>query len=307
MQDKSCFLDAGTRRVVWVTSLAVLLAGVLAGCSPVQESLAQQGQGGRLNGVIERAEQGELIFNGESWQMLPDQEHDVFGLFKLESALATLRPEGSTRPTLAPVVRVSMEAGQQEKHRVKQLLDAGLMGLILPQVETAEQVREFVSAMRYPPQQEGRWYSGEPRGRRGWSPGRAAQLWGVSTEEYAPKADVWPLNLEGELLAMILIETKQAVDNIEEILEVPGLGAALVGMGDLSMSLGVGTPASNQDHPDVMAAVDRVAAACAAHRAGGGKVICGRYQTPEGLEAAIDKGFTMFTSERGDYRGDLTR
>ena len=81
MQDGSCFPDAGTRHVVWATGLAVLLGGVLAGCSPVQEGRAQQGQGGRLNGIIERAERGELIFNGESWQMLPDQEHDVFGLF----------------------------------------------------------------------------------------------------------------------------------------------------------------------------------------------------------------------------------
>ncbi|MBI4539875.1 MAG: hypothetical protein HY704_10250 [Gemmatimonadetes bacterium] len=260
-----------------------------------------------MNGITERAERGQLIFNGESWQMLPDQEHDVFGLLRLEPALAALRPEGSARPTLAPVVRVGMEAGQQEKHYVKQLLDAGLMGLILPQIETAEQLREFIAAMRYPPQQRGRWYGGEPAGKRGWSPGRAAQFWGVSTEEYARKADVWPLNAEGELLAMILIETKQAVDNIAELLEVPGLGVVLVGMGDLSMSLGLGTPAANQNHPDVMAAVDRVAQACAAHRSSGGKVICGRYQTAEGLEAAIAKGFTMFTSQRGDYRGDLMR
>jgi len=299
MQDRTCFQDVRWRRMAWAAGIAVVLCVLVAA-----DGLAQ-GRGDRLNQIIERAERGQVIFNGEGYQMLPDQEHDVFGVLKLEPALAALRPEGSTRPTLAPVVRVGMEAGQQNKHYVKQLLDAGLMGLILPQVQTAEQVYEFVSAMRYPPQQGGRWYAGEPVGRRGFLSSRAAQLWGLSTDEYARKADVWPLNPEGELLAIALIETKEAVEDIEEILEVPGLGAVLLGLGDLSMSLGVGTPAANPTHPEVMAAMGRVAQACAAHRSRGGKVICGSYQAPEGLEAAIVNGFTMFTSSRGDYRGDL--
>ena len=154
--------------------------------------------------------------------------------------------------------------------------------------------------MRYPPQQEGRWFGGDPEGGRGFQANRAAELWGVSQDEYARRADVWPLDPEGELLAIAMIETKAAVDNIEEILEVPGLGAILLAQADLSMSLGVGTPAANPSDPEVMAAVDQVARACAAHRDRGGRVICGRYQTPEGVEAAVAKGFTMFTSRRGD-------
>ena len=241
MQDRTCFQDVRWRRMAWAAGIAVVLCVLVAA-----DGLAQ-GRGDRLNQIIERAERGQVIFNGESYQMLPDQEHDVFGVLKLEPALAALRPEGSTRPTLAPVVRVGMEAGQQNKHYVKQLLDAGLMGLILPQVQTAEQVYEFVSAMRYPPQQGGRWYAGEPVGRRGFLSSRAAQLWGLSTDEYARKADVWPLNPEGELLAIALIETKEAVEDIEEILEVPGLGAVLLGLGDLSMSLGVGYTGCQSD------------------------------------------------------------
>jgi 4-hydroxy-2-oxoheptanedioate aldolase len=304
MQDESRIRPARWARIGSTIRAGVVVCGIAALSVAARDAHAQQAPAGRLNKIIERAEKGGIIFNNESWLLLPDQEHDPFGLQKMERAMAALRPAGSEHPTLTPLVRMSMEATMQEKHRVKQLLDGGVMGIILPQVETAAQVREFVSSMRYPPQQGGRFYGGEPVGKRGWSPGLAVQFWGVTTPEYARKADLWPLNPEGELIAAVLIETKQAIDNIEEILEVPGLGIAFLGMGDLSMSLGVGNPGSNPNDPAVMAAADKMGAACRAHRARGGKVLCGRYQIPDGIDAAIAKGFTIFTAERGNYRGD---
>ena len=126
----------------------------------------------------------------------------------------------------------------------------------------------------------------------------------MSRADYTRKADLWPLNPEGELLAIAMLETRESVENIEEILEVPGLGAVLIGTADMSMSFGIGTPAPPDDSPVIAAAVERIAAACDAHHARGGKVICGRYQTAEGLEAAVERGFRMFTSGRGNYSGD---
>ena len=301
--------DSNWRQAFWAAGLAVTASCVLAWFSFANQELhaervEQAGDVGRLNGLIERTERGEFNFNGESWQMLPDQEHDIFGLLALQSALTELRPEGSTHPTRTPVVRMSMEANRFEKHRVKQYLDVGLMGLILSQVKTPEEVYEFVQSMRYPP--PGSHYPEGPEGTRGFAPTRATQFWGVDMETYMRKADVWPLNPNGELLALVMLETKEAIENIDEILEVPGLGGVLVGMSDMSMSYGLGTPTPPGDHPVIPEAIQKVADACAAHHARGGKVICGAYQTPQGPETAIEEqGFTMFTFPRGEYRGDL--
>ena len=285
--------------------LLVLAGFGLGGTNLVQAQEASEHPRtvGRLNTIIENAEQGKLSFNGESWQMMPDNEHNIFGIIELQTAMKKNRPEEAERFLLPPVVRISMEANHLEKHRIKQYLDAGLMGLILPQSETLDQVREFISMMRYPPQ--GEFYATGPKGRRGWAPTRATRYWGVDMDTYMRKADLWPLNPEGELLAIVLLETKSQVENIEELLELPGLGAVMFGTADQSMSYGLGTPAPPADHPIIMANIERFTRACEAHHKRGGKVICGAYQTPQGLETAVDQGLTMFTSQRGDFPRDM--
>ncbi len=262
---------------------------------------------GRLNKIIENFENGRVSFGGESWILLPDGEHDVFGTIKLQPAMADNFDQATGRFKLTPGVRIGMEAGHQEKHVVKQYLDAGMMVLILPQSETPAQVRDFLKSMRYPPQENGKWFGGEPVGHRGWAPTAAARYWGVDMDTYMRKADLWPLNPEGELLACALLETKSQIEHIEELLEVPGLGCVLIGTMDMTMNYGLGTPAPSGNHPTILAAVERVARACEAHHGRGGKVICGAYQTPHGLARNIEEfGFMMFTGGRGNppYTGD---
>ena len=81
------------------------------------------------------------------------------------------------------------------------------------------------------------------------------------------------------------------VKNIREILAVPGLGAILIGQGDLSMSLGVGTPGANQLHPEVEAEVAKVAKACVEM-----KKLCGSYQGD--VKTRLAQGFRLFTARR---------
>ena len=78
--------------------------------------------------------------------------------------------------------------------------------------------------------------------------------WGLSQAEYERRADVWPLNPEGDLLAVVMIESAEGLARVDQIAAVPGVGALFVGAGsDLSRSLGVAQPS-----PDLEAAFAKI-------------------------------------------------
>jgi 2-keto-3-deoxy-L-rhamnonate aldolase RhmA len=240
---------------------------------------------GRLNQIIEQFEQGKPAFANEHWQFI-SLEHTLI-LDNYAKAMASLRPAEGTRPRLSPIVRLAQAADQEFRHAVKQVLDDGAFGIILPDVKTKEEVERFVSSMRYP-QQPGSKYP-RPEGTRGWGPtGATRMMGGLSNAEHHRKADLWPLNPEGELLAIVMIETREAIKNIDEILKVPGLGAALIGPADLSLALGAGTPAPNPSAPAVEAATATVAKACVAQ-----KKLCGTFESPD-VNARLAQGFKLF-------------
>ena len=246
----------------------------------------------RLNRIIERFEAGEPAIGGRDWRYI-GFEHRPYLIDEVVQILAELRPDGAARPTLTPVIRFPWEGDEVVKSMVKQVLDQGVMGVIVPHVRTREETERFVRSMRYPPQRGAKYP--EPRGVRGWGPTGAAPYWRMTMQEYTGRADVWPLDPEGELLAIVMIESREAVDNIEEILSVRGLGGALIGPSDLSMSLGVGTPAPNTAAPEVEAAIEKVAKACVAR-----KMLCGSFGS--NVERRIAQGFRLFPGA-GDYRG----
>jgi len=250
-------------------------------------SFAQQGSSGRLNKIIEQFENGEPSLVGDHWQ-LNDLEHNPFQVDEFESFLNEIESEGASRPRLTPVVRIPYEANQDYRHYVKQMLDAGAMGIVLPQVKTPADVTKLVQAMRYPPQRGTKYL--EPPGLRGWGPSAAIRLWNVEGQEYASKADVWPLNPNGELLAIAMVETREIIDNIDAILQVPGLGGLLIGPADLSMALGVGTSGPNPSAPEVLEAIAKVGAACKRHNA-----LCGIYMRSD-VEERQEQGFMLFPS-----------
>lgn len=295
MKAIACNPNTLWRRVAWTTVLAVGACHLLTiGSSAQQGGAATKG---RLNQIIAQFEQGKPAFANEHWQLF-GIEHNPFALDGLEKGLADLRPAGSTRPRLTPVVRIEYEGDQDFKHAVKQYLDVGVMGIVVPQVRRAEEARKLVSAMRYPPQKVLTKVPREPVGVRGVAAGRAGAYWGLTPDEYATKADVWPLNPEGELLAIVMIEHIDAVRNIREILSVPGLGAILIGQSDLVISMGLGTPGATeaaQNKPEVQAAVAEVAKACVEL-----KKLCGTFQGD--IKTRVAQGIRLFTQQRGDYR-----
>jgi len=293
MEGEAVVLNAYWKRVVFTTALAVVACILLTAGPSAQQGAAPKG---RLNQIIEQFEQGKPAFSNEHWQLF-GIEHNPFALDALEKGLVALRPPGSTRPRLTPIVRIEYEGDQDFKHAVKQYLDVGVMGIVVPQVKKAEDVRRLVRAMRYPPQSVSK-APREPVGERGYAAGTATRYWGLTEDEYVTKADVWPLNPEGELLAIVMVEHIDAVKNIREILSVPGLGAILIGQSDLTISMGLGTPAAGataQNKPEVQAAVAEVAKACVAL-----KKLCGTFQGD--IKTRVAQGFRLFTQQRGDFK-----
>lgn len=171
--------------------------------------------------------------------------------------------KGNLQPNVALFARFPPEA-DQGAWVVKQALDIGLHGVIFNGVDTKAQALAAVQSMRYPQLRGSRYF--EPVGKRGAAPGLATWIWGLTTDEYERHADLWPLNPEGDLLAIVMVESVEGLKNLDEILSVPGIGAVFIGnANDLRHSMGV--PASS---PEVEAGRQTILKSCLAHN-----VACG--------------------------------
>ena len=213
-------------------------------------------------------------------------EHSPFSGERVQRVLTEMGEERDPdgRLSLTPMIRIPQEGDEDFKWAIKQVLDLGGFGVIVPHVDTKAEAVRMVQAMRYPPMRDSA--QPEPRGERGWGPGGAVRLWGVDTAEYHRKADVWPLNPEGELFAVAMIESQEAVGNIQEILEAP-VSAIMVVPGDMAIDLGLGPNPSDANHPEVDAAFRAVLEACQAQD----RVICGLGDSRSRLQQRIDEGW----------------
>ena len=140
----------------------------------------------------------------------------------------------STTDTV-PVVRVPWH----DPGLIMQVLDAGCYAVICPMVNTREQAEAFVGACRYP-----------PGGYRSFGPYRAALYAGQNYTDHA----------DDTVVTIAMIETRQALEDLDGILDVAGLDAVFVGPSDLGQSLGYG-PGVDREEPEVIEAIDKVLAA----------------------------------------------
>ncbi|PON10552.1 aldolase, partial [Candidatus Entotheonella serta] len=187
-----------------------------------------------------------------------EMEHAPYDIQALQTGLQGMLDrrqiaQQGIAPAVTPIVRIPPNQGQSN-WVAKQVLDIGLYGIIWPHVDTVEDAYNAVAAMRYP-RVEGRPLR-EPFGRRGDAPRRAVTYWGLTQQEYYDRADVWPLNPQGELLCGLMIESPEGIGNLPKMLkEVPGIGVVFTGEGDLSQELG---HPRQYDHPDVLKGVKEV-------------------------------------------------
>lgn len=160
------------------------------------------------------------------------------------------------------IIRVESHA-RQRSHRV---LDLGAHGIMFPRVNTAEEARACVAALRYPPD-----------GIRGVASMNRACEFGASFRSYVEAS-------KDSLLGVLQIETVDAVRNVDEIAAVDGADVLFIGPLDLSMSLGI---LGQFDHPDFEDALRRTAAAARTHGKSTGVLM----PKPDNFDRFYDLGF----------------
>ncbi len=198
-----------------------------------------------------------LSHTGYDWLFI-DAEH---GAFNPQQTQPMLQAAGDT-----PCV-IRVPAGDDVW--IKKALDIGAAGIIVPQVHTAEQAEQIINQCKY-----------SPVGNRGVGIGRA-HTYGLNFENTIKHAN-------DETAVILQAESQKAIDNIEEIVKVPGLDAILIGPYDLSASLG---RIGEVNHPEVQEAISRVADVCKA-----ANIRLGYFGVnASAVKPAIENGFTLIT------------
>jgi len=168
-----------------------------------------------------------------------DMQH---GLVDYSSAVPMLQAISTT--DTVPMARVPWNLPDL----MMKMLDAGAYGIVCPMINTRAQCEEFISNCRY-----------APKGRRSFGPTRA--VW-YAGSDYARHAN-------DTIITMAMIETQEAMDNLDEILSTPGLDAIYVGPADLGLSL-VGIPAADPANETTRTAIKTIAEACKRHKVAAG-------------------------------------
>jgi len=236
----------------------------------------------RLNGVIGALEQGKpafaafspaerasaITFGTSKYDAVVfEMEHNAYDIRALRDSLQymlnrrQIAQSGSIAPGCTPFARIPPNGGEKGQWQAKQVLDLGVYGVIWPHVATVEEAYNAVASCRYPRLKTAPLY--EPAGVRGDGPTQAVRYWGLTQQEYYQKADVWPLNPQGEIFVILMIEDTLGIENLDDILEnVPGIGAVLIGEGDLSQELGF---PRQYEHPEVLSAMAQIVDTCKKH------------------------------------------
>jgi 4-hydroxy-2-oxoheptanedioate aldolase len=204
----------------------------------------------RPNTIRQIWQRGDAVVNG--WLSIPSafaaevMAHQGFDSLTVDmqhgvvdyQVAVTMLQAISTTPVI-PLARVPW----RDPAWVMKILDAGAYGIVCPMVNTRAEAEQLVAICRYP-----------PRGYRSWGPVRASLYAGA---DYGDRAN-------DEIIVMPMIETADALKNLDDILSVPGIDAVYVGPSDLSLALG-GKPRLDQTDPAVVRAQQHIVAACRRH------------------------------------------
>ena len=189
-------------------------------------------------------------------------------------------------PLMVKMHRIAPDPAVAAAH-IAQQLDLGVSGIVFVGVETPDEVKAGLAAMRFK----------SKGGTRPDNVGGAPAYWGMSEQEYRDKADLWPLNPNGELINWTIVESKEGIARIREIAAVPGIGALWPGAGTLRRVYST-TDANGQRVFDEKAwetAIQQVLAACKEF-----KIACGYPASENDIELRMKQGFNVFVMSWGE-------
>ena len=174
-----------------------------------------------------------------------DCEHGHIGDDAMHNSVAAISALG-----VSPIIRI-----RGPSHDIiKRALDTGAHGIMVPQINNAQEAEQVVASSKFPPQ-----------GARGQGSAFPAIGHGLTTPEYMKSANE-------TIITMIQIETKAGVENVEEIAAVPGVDLVFIGPNDLAQSL-LGYVPARGDEPEFVAAVDKIINAARKHGKWAGRMV----------------------------------
>lgn len=272
----------------------------------------------RINKAIELLAQGQPIYYAEAYggyeegkklartwadYIIYNMEHSPLDFNALKEFMRGLveggpTPSGHRTPAVIvtlPLLGIDTETFKGGSWMIQQALAQGVHGLHLGRARDPEAVKLYVQAARYPFHKKAVEVLGD--GVRGWGSQKyGAWVWGIDEKEYLKRADVWPLNPEGEIILGLKIEDKQALQNAEKSIATPGVAFAEHGPRDMGLSYGYLEGRADPPVPaEVQSAGDRVLAACKAN-----KVFFLDNVLPDNVEAQIDRGVMIGAGRRED-------
>lgn len=164
--------------------------------------------------------------------VIVDMEHGA-----IDYATAHAMIAATAGSSCAPLVRVT----ENDTAQVKRVLDLGAEGIVFPMIRNAQEAEKAVASLRYP-----------PIGTRGFGPFLAHARWGTSLMDYRETVD-------GQLVCCLLVETRDAIENIDDICAVPGIDVLIPAQFDLSTDLGISGQFDHPDFKDAIAKVEKAA------------------------------------------------
>jgi 2-keto-3-deoxy-L-rhamnonate aldolase RhmA len=234
-----------------------------------QDALAYHGADYIFDGSMERNfERGYAAF-GEFAQGMFDA-----GLLQKSSAARLRQPLFVKTPEIAADPAKARE-------RISQQLNLGVSGIVFVDVKSADEVKQGLAMMRF----------ASKGGTRPDDVGSAPARWGMSEKEYRAKADLWPLNPDGELVNFTIVESLEGLAKVREIAAVKGIGVLFPGAGTLRGVFSTTDSSGRRvvDQAKWEAAIQQVLAACKEF-----DVPCGYPAGEADIEMRMKQGFTVF-------------